>query len=92
MREVKFKLEDRLIRKALKQLKSGLELLVNSVPSAEVDRLEIVLPLKERHLKKPELSFLGAQLCFNRYELKYDGNTFLENQNGNLIGVTVVLL
>lgn len=70
LREVKFKLEDRLVRKALTQLASGIERLRQSMTSPIIDRVEIVVALQGRALKVPEREFLGEALASNRYRLK----------------------
>jgi hypothetical protein len=72
IREVKFKLEDRLVRKALSQLESGVRQL-GEYPSPEIDRLELVIALQGRKLKEPEKGFLGRPLSDSRYELLLDG-------------------
>ncbi len=72
LREVKFKLEKRLILKAIRQLKTGVELLKKGIVEAKIDRLEIVIPLQGRALKKWELPFLGMALDSNRYCLKME--------------------
>jgi hypothetical protein len=68
IREVKFKLEARLVRKALSQLEAGLRAV-----EGEVDRLELVIALQGRRLKDPEKVFLGSPLSDRRYELLLDG-------------------
>lgn len=72
IREVKFKLEDRLVRKALTQLESGVRQL-GQFPSPEIDRLELVIALQGRKLKEPERGFLGLPLSDSRYELLLNG-------------------
>lgn len=92
IREVKYKLEDRLIKKALRQLASGLEWLSNATELPIVDRIEIVLPLRDRRIKAAELKFLGTPLNENRFELDYPENDCLKKRDGGLHLVTVLLL
>lgn len=72
IREVKFKLEARLIEKALAQLESGLEQ-IGEYPAPAIDRLELVVALQGRKIKAPEKCFLGTQLGENRFELLLNG-------------------
>jgi hypothetical protein len=88
LREVKFKLEDRLIRKAITQLESGLRLL----PVREVDRVEIAVALRQRSLKPAEAAFLGEPLGENRYELRLDGESCRAVCGDRSYPVTAVLL
>ncbi len=67
LREVKYKLEARLVRKALAQLEAGFD----EYPG--IDRLELVIPLQGRKLKEPEKAFLGAPICERRHELILEG-------------------
>lgn len=70
LREVKFKLEDRLVHKALTQLASGIERLHRSMGTLHIDRVEIVVALQGRALKPPEKKFLGEELGPNRFRLE----------------------
>ncbi len=72
IREVKFKLEERLVKKALAQLESGLEQM-GEYPAPSIDRLELVVALQGRKIKTPEKCFLGAALSENRFELLLGG-------------------
>jgi hypothetical protein len=92
LREVKFKLEERLVVKALEQLRSGIKQIKQAFKSSEIDRVEIVVPLKGRPLKKQELLFVGAPLDSNRYFLHFNGqeNVFIEEQGR--YPVTILLL
>jgi hypothetical protein len=82
LREVKFKLEERLVIKALEQLQSGIKQINRFLESSRIDRVEIVVPLKGRSLKKSELLFVGTPLDSNRYCLHFNGqeNVFIEEQ------------
>ena len=75
LREVKFKLEERLVRKALTQLASGIDKLRESLVSPTIDRVEIVVALQGRALKPPEKKFLGEALAPNRFRLQFDEET-----------------
>lgn len=72
LREVKFKLEERLVLKAIRQLQVGVRELKKLFEVVAIDRLEIVIPLLERKLKADESCFLGSALDANRYLLKLD--------------------
>lgn len=89
LREVKFKLEERLVLKALEQLRSGIKQLKRAFQYSEIDRVEIVIPLRGRPLKKEELFFLGAPLDFNRYSLCFQSQEqfFIEEQGKYPISV-----
>lgn len=72
IREVKFKLEDRLVRKALTQLEVGAKQLLERDPRIQIDRLEIVVPLRGRKLQSDEAIFLGRSVGPNRHILTLD--------------------
>lgn len=72
LREVKFKLERRLVEKALRQLRRGLEAVYQRFPATKVDRVELVVALQGRALKTAEFAFLGASLGPDRFELMLD--------------------
>ena len=67
LREVKFRLEEKLVAKAVSQLRRGAELL-----GEPVDRLEIVVPLYGRALKPAEQALLGARVESERFRLAMD--------------------
>lgn len=71
LREVKFKLEHRLVEKALKQLNTGIRQLNLLFDSPKIDRVEIVVPLKGRSLKKEEFNFLAEQISPVRFFLNW---------------------
>ena len=71
IREVKFKLEQRLVVKALTQLKSGIRQLNLVLDAPQIDRVEIVVPLHGRKIKKNELAFLGEEISPGRFELNW---------------------
>lgn len=70
LREVKYKLEERLVEKALQQLQSGVLHMERLFSQCLLDRLEIVIPLHGRRLKKEECKFLGLPLATNRFHLR----------------------
>lgn len=82
IREIKFKLEERLIVKAINQLKMGAECLLKKDPNAQIDRLELVIALEGRKLKEDEEKFIGNALGGMRYQLVIDDKTaeFVLNQ------------
>lgn len=80
LREVKFKLEERLVRKALAQLEAA------ATDYAKLDRLELVIALEGRRLKPPELPFVGEPLANFRYVLLLDGRPC------SISGIPVTLL
>lgn len=86
IREVKFKLEDRLVRKALTQLEIGARQLLAKDPTREIDRLEIVIPLQGRELKEGERHFLGKALSSNRWLLSF------EDQSPHIVTCPVTVL
>ncbi len=92
LREVKFKLEERLVTKALEQLKSGLRQMQYLIPEAIVDRIEIVLPLKGRGLKKEEHKFLGTALNINRFILIGEDKEAITIGEGISYPVSILLL
>lgn len=92
LREVKFKLHDALVRKALKQLRSGARQLRRHVPRASIDRIEIVVPRGARGLKPPEREFLGRALGVSRYRLRLDGAAVSLRFAGKRVPVTVLVV
>lgn len=92
LREVKYKLEDRLVHKAIEQLKSGLLQTRELFPGCEFDRLEIVVPLRQRKLKIDEVRFLGSPISNSRFFLKLQNEepVFLDSSNSSPI--TILLL
>jgi hypothetical protein len=96
LREVKYKLEERLILKALRQLESGSRQMNLIFNQPRIDRLEIAVPLRDRRLKKEEIKFLGSALTANRFELELELdlqglNHSFKNHLG-LPSITIVLL
>ena len=96
LREVKFKLEERLVVKAVTQLESGLRLLRQNrsglAPALEIDRTEIVVVLRDRKLKSQEKPFLGEPLGPNRFELRLRGKPCRLGEGDRSYPVTVLLL
>jgi hypothetical protein len=88
LREVKYKLEEKTIRKAASQLATGAALLP---PAQEIDRLEIVVPLRDRKLKDHEQRFLGEAID-GRYALQLDGRPVTVRVRGRVYPITVVVL
>lgn len=84
LREVKFRLEERLVAKAIRQLQSGAAHLRSKSRAPEIDRLEIVIPLRGRKLKPGELGFIGEQISLSRFELRFP--------EARKSGITVLLL
>lgn len=88
LREIKFKLEERLILKAKEQLQRGLEYLLLKDPTAEVDRMELVIALGSRKLKEAEKKFIGHSLGGMRYQLLLNSNpVFIEHIEVTLLFV-----
>jgi len=92
VREVKFKLEDRLVAKAMRQLRSGLEWIHRKFEAPAVDRVEVVIALKDRRLKPDERNFLGPELAPDRYELRVDGEPQSVSVNGVVYPVSLLLM
>lgn len=92
LREVKFKLEDRLVTKAVRQLRSGLEWIHRKFDSPSVDRVELVIALKQRSLKKNERRFLGTELGPDRYELHVGGEIQTVTVDGVIYPVSLLLI
>lgn len=92
LREVKFKLEEALIRKALEQLKSGVRHLQDTIEGSVVDRLEIVIPLRERKMKPDEKMFLGKDLGSSRFRLRLKGEPVSVRIKGERYPITVLVL
>lgn len=92
LREMKFKLEKRLIAKALSQLESGLRKLREAFPGAIVDRVELAVALRQRDFKEPEKKFLGESVGPNRFVLKMDDAVCFLPFDGALLPTTVVAL
>lgn len=91
VREVKFKLEDRLVRKALTQLEVGARQVLDRIPESIIDRLEIVVPLRGRELQENEKKFLGKGLDANRYSLLLDGAEIAVSVLGQRCEITVLV-
>ncbi len=92
IREVKYKLEERLVAKAVNQLRSGLEFIHRKFDSPVVDRVEIVIPLNGRRLKKDELPFLGPELEPSRHELRIAGQSQVLTAHTKRYSVTLLLI
>jgi len=92
LREVKYKLEERLILKALKQLESGSRQMQLIFNQPRIDRIEIAIPLRDRRLKKEETQFLGTALTANRFDLNLDVRSSFFKNPLVLPPVTVLLL
>jgi len=92
LREVKFKLEIRLVEKALQQLQSGLEWVSRRFDAPAIDRVELVVALNGRALKPTERPFLGAALGPERYQLVINGSAQTLNHREQSYRVSVLLL
>lgn len=92
LREVKFKLEHRLVIKALKQLNAGIRQLNLLFDSPEIDRVEIVVPLKGRNLKKNELGFLGDPISPVRFSLNWNHGLKPFEKDFSLYPVTILMV
>lgn len=92
LREVKFKLDEAIVDKAVAQLASGARSLVALVPGAAIDRLEIAVPLRDRTLKAQEREFLGKAVAPGRYRLRRRGRAASLVAKGTRYPVTVVVL
>jgi len=92
LREVKYKLEERLVLKAVAQLRTGCSQVRRLFPDSFVDRLEIVIPLKNRNLKKDELNFLGSPLNSNRFLLKIRESEGIRIDQDHPVPITVLIL
>ncbi len=92
LREMKYKLEVGLIQKAMEQLKTGAEYLLHKEPSAQIDRLEIVVPLQSRKLKKNEKELLGEPIDSFRYRFNLNGAPAFVHALGKSYEVTLLLL
>lgn len=92
LREVKYKLEERLVLKAVDQLRTGCSQVRNLYPDSVVDRLEIVIPLKDRKLKRGEFHFLGSSLDSNRFLLKTRDREVVHLDESNEVPITVLIL
>lgn len=92
LREVKFRLERRLVERAVRQLQSGLDALRRRFPDAVIDRLELVIALDGRTLKPWERDFLGTALGHDRYELLLDGERkqLTQGQDGPVVSVLIL--
>ena len=88
LREVKFKLQPMLVRKAVEQLRIGAE----QLRAQNLDRLEIAVPLKNRKLKDNEKEFLGKALGGNRFQLKLDNAPVTLVVDGSVHFIGVILL
>lgn len=92
IREVKFKLEQRLVVKALTQLEMGVNQLLSQNSENDIDRLEIVVPLRGRELKQEEKSFFGEPLEPNRYALVVDHKNARITHGDRSYEVTVLVI
>ncbi len=92
IREVKYKLEERLVTKAVTQLRSGLRWVNQKFDCPSVDRLELVVALKQRELKAAERRFLGAELGCDRYELHLAGRKQIVTDGERVHEVSVLLV
>jgi hypothetical protein len=92
LREVKFKLDEKNVRKAVAQLRSGARYFGRRRPESSLDRLEIVVPLGARRLKAPETEFLGPVLAGDRFRLVLDGRLVNVTFKGKRVPVTVLVL
>lgn len=92
LREVKFKLHEKTIGRALEQLRSGVRHLRRGVSECPVDRLEIVVPLRGRRLKSAERLFLGKPLGPGRFRLSRAGSPVSLRISRRYYQVSVVLL
>lgn len=91
LREVKFKLHEALVRKALGQLQVGVEQLQQREKDPVIDRLEIVVPLQNRTLSDAERRFLGEPLGGSRFQLMLSGGPVTLHA-GNLAQAVTVLV
>lgn len=92
LREVKFKLEQRLVMKALKQLNTGIRQLNLLFGSPIIDRVEIVVPLRGRNLKKDEFKFLGEPISPIRFFLNWKAGLESLEKDFFAYPVTVLML
>jgi hypothetical protein len=92
LREVKYKLEERLVAKALRQLESGIRCVQKAFGQPMIDRVEVVIVLRERKLKQIEREFLGERIAPYRYHLFFRGAFSQIDVEGREYPVTVLTL
>lgn len=92
VREVKFKLELRLVQKAMRQLREGLDWVNHRFDSPGIDRVELVIALSGRTLKPEEQLFLGKGCGLNRHELLIDSVPQKITSNQVAYAVSVLLI